>query len=79
MTDTTSSPEPRSEVDDDVGPGEQGSTYHGQGVGRREEVDSGPATGTPGHPHPPEVHVGHARASTEGSGTDDQAHEAGGG
>lgn len=43
-------------VDDDKGPGEQGSTYHGEGVGRREEVSSGPATGTPGNPHPADVH-----------------------
>lgn len=43
-------------VDDDGGGAEQGGTYHGEGVGRQERVSSGPATGTPGHPHPAEVH-----------------------
>lgn len=47
---------PADAVDDDHGPGEQGGTYHGEGVGRREQVSSGPATGTPGNPHPPQVH-----------------------
>ena len=71
MTDTTNAPEPGGGVDDDLGPGEQGTTYHGEGVGRREQVDSGPATGEPGHPHPPDVHVGRAGEST--GGADDAA------
>jgi hypothetical protein len=79
MADTTSGAEPGGGVEDDLGPGEQGTTYHGEGVGRREEVDSGPATGTPGHPHPPEVHVGHARGSTDAGGTGGEADAAGGG
>ena len=48
-------------VDDDKGPAERGGTYHGEGVGRQEQVSSGPATGTPGNPHPAPVHHSDAR------------------
>ncbi len=55
----------------DQPPGEESGTYRGEGVGRREQVDSGPATGRPGDPHPPTVRASGGTTGDSGYGGDD--------